>query len=146
MSPLLFDLFINALLRPLGISHEVKTLPEWNHQAFADNLSLYVGGEQDARLLLDLVAKFQEWSGLTISIKKTIVTGALNGQDAARRDGLARGTGRQQAKAGIRRSRSATIAETLEGEYDFENEHEPQESDTDDEDDLEVDARKQGQS
>ena len=46
LSPLLFDLFINALLRLLdttGISHKVKNLPEWNHQAFANDLSLYVG-------------------------------------------------------------------------------------------------------
>ena len=85
-----------------------------------------MGSEQDSYLLLDLVAKFQEWSGLKISIKKTIVTEALYGQDAARRDGLARGSGRQQAKAGNKRSPSATIAETLEGEYDFENDHEPQ--------------------
>ena len=52
----------------------------------------------------------------------------------------------QQAKAGSKRSFSATIVETQEGEYDFENEHEPQDPDTDDEEDLEVDARKQGQS
>ena len=52
---------------------------------------------------------------------------------------MARGTGRQQAKAGSKRSPSATIAETQEGEYDFENEHEPQESDTYNEEDLEVD-------
>ena len=48
LSPLLFDLFINALPRLLdstGISHKVKNLPKWNHQAFADDLSLYVGGE-----------------------------------------------------------------------------------------------------
>jgi len=35
------------------------------------------------------VAEFQEWSGLKISIKKTIVTGALYGRGAARRDGVA---------------------------------------------------------
>ena len=44
---------------------------------------------------------------------------------------------RQQAKAGNKRSRSATIAETLEGEYDFENEHDPREVESD-EDDLGV--------
>jgi len=100
LSPLLFDLFINALLRLLdttGISHKVKNLPEWNHQAFADDLSLYVSEEHDAQTLLDLVAEFQEWSGLKISIKKTIVTGALYGKGAARRDELARRMGRQQA-------------------------------------------------
>ena len=144
LSPLLFDLFINALLRLLdtsGISHKVKNLPEWNHQAFADDLSLYVSEEHDAQTLLDLVAEFQEWSGLKISIKKTIVTGALYGKGAARRNELARNMGRQQAKAGSKRSRGDTIAETQEGEYDFETEVDPKEIDPDDEgdmDDLEV--------
>jgi len=67
--------------------------------------------------------------------KKTIVTGALYGRGAARQDGVVRRIGCQQAMAGSKRSRSDTIAETLEGEYNFENEHDPQESDLDDEDD-----------
>jgi len=119
LSPLLFDLFINALLRLLvltGISHEVKSLLEWNHQAFADDLSLYVSGEQDAQLLLDLVAKFQDWSGLKISIRKTIVTGALYGSGAAGRDRKASETGRQQATAGSKRSFSDTTVEMQEGD------------------------------
>ena len=61
LSLLLFDLFINALLRLLdttGISHKVKNLPEWNHLAFADDFSLYVSEEHDAQTLLDLVAEF----------------------------------------------------------------------------------------
>jgi len=45
-------------------------LSEWNHQAFANDLSIYVSKEHDAQTLLDLVAEFQEWSGLKISIKK----------------------------------------------------------------------------
>ena len=83
------------------------------------------------------MAEFQEWSGLKISIKKTIVTGALYGNGAARRDELARRTGRQQAVAGAKRSREDTIAETLEGEYDVETEGDPQELDSDDETDEE---------
>jgi len=140
LSPLLFDLFINALLRLLdttGISHKVKNLPEWNHQAFTDDLSLYVSEEHDAQTLLDLVAEFQEWIGLKISIKKTIVTGALYGNGAARRDEFARRMGRQQAEAGGKRSREDTITETLEGEYDFETEGDPQELDSDDENEAE---------
>ena len=58
LSPLLFDLFINALLRLLdsaGISHCVRGVSNWNHQAFADDLSLYVGSTEDANTLLDIV-------------------------------------------------------------------------------------------
>jgi len=61
LSPLLFDLFINALLRLLdstGISHRVRGVPDWNHQAFADDLSLYVRSTEDANTLLDIVSEF----------------------------------------------------------------------------------------
>jgi len=88
LSPLLFDLFINALLRLLdstGISHRVRGIPDWNHQAFADNLSLYVGATEDANTLLDIVSEFQEWSGLKISIKKSLATGALHGRGETQR-------------------------------------------------------------
>jgi len=58
LSPLLFDLFINALLRPLdstGISHKVRNAPDWNHQAFADDLLLYTENTADVDTLLRLV-------------------------------------------------------------------------------------------
>ena len=41
-----YDLFLNALLRLLdatGITHGIKRTPQWNHAAFADDLSIYVG-------------------------------------------------------------------------------------------------------
>ena len=41
LSPLLFDLFLNALLRLLdatGITHGIKRTSQWNHAAFADDL------------------------------------------------------------------------------------------------------------
>ena len=63
---------MNALLRHLdstGISHRVRGVHDWNHQAFADDLSLYVGSTDDANTLLDIVSQLQEWSGLKISIK-----------------------------------------------------------------------------
>ena len=50
LSPLLFDLFLNALLRLLdatGITHSIKRTPQWNHAAFADDLSIYVGTVRD---------------------------------------------------------------------------------------------------
>jgi len=78
LSPLLFDLFINALLRLLdstGISHRVRGVPDWFHQAFADDLSLYVSSTDDAN-----VSEFQERSSLKISIKKSLATGALYGR------------------------------------------------------------------
>ena len=69
LSHFLFDLFIKALLRLLdstGISHRVRGVPDWNHQAFADDLSLYVSSTEDANTLLDIVSTFQEWSSLNL--------------------------------------------------------------------------------
>jgi len=87
LSPLLFDLFINVLLQLLdsaGISHKVRNAPDWNHQAFVDDLSLYTENTADADILLTLVQKFQDWSGLKISTKKSFATGALYGSEARR--------------------------------------------------------------
>jgi len=56
-SPLLFDLFLNALLRLLdatGTTHGIKRTPQWNHAAFADDLSIYVGTVRDGNKLLDI--------------------------------------------------------------------------------------------
>jgi len=80
LSPLLLDLFIDALLRLLdstGISHRVRGVPDWNHQAFADNLSLYVGSTEDANNLLKIVSEFQGWSGLKIFNKKSLAIDTL---------------------------------------------------------------------
>ena len=71
LSPLLFDLLINALFRLLdsaGISYKVRNAPDWNHQAFADDLSLYTKNTADADTLLKLVQICQDWSGLKIYI------------------------------------------------------------------------------
>ena len=40
------------------ISHRVRGVPDWNHQAFADDLSLYVSSTDDANTLLDIVSEF----------------------------------------------------------------------------------------
>jgi len=71
----------NALLRLLD-SHKVRNAPDWNHQAFADNLSLYTENTSNADILLRLVQQFQDWSGLKISTKKSIAAGAPYGREA----------------------------------------------------------------
>jgi len=88
LSPLFFDLFLNALLRLLdatGITHGIKRTPQWNHAAFADDLSIYVGTVRDGNKLLDVIHKFEFWSGLRISIPKSVATGAMYGTGTTRR-------------------------------------------------------------
>ena len=103
LSPLLFNLFINALLRLLdsGISHRVRGVPDWNHQAFADDLSFYVGSTDDADTLLDIVSEFQEWSGLKISIKKSLATDALYGRGETQRQKEASAESRKRKAPGL---------------------------------------------
>ena len=60
--PLLFDLFLNALLQLLdatGITHGIKRTPQWNHSAFADDLSIYVGTVRDGNKLLEVIHEFE---------------------------------------------------------------------------------------
>jgi len=88
LSPLLFDLILNALLRLLdaaGITHGIKRTPQWNHAAFADDLSIYMGIVRDGNKLLDVIHEFESWSGLRISIPKSVATGAMYGTGTTRR-------------------------------------------------------------
>jgi len=88
LSPLLFDLFLNALLRLLdatGITHGIKRTSQWNHAVFADNLSIFVCTVRDANKLLDVIHEFEFWSGLRISIPKSLATGAMYSTGTARR-------------------------------------------------------------
>ena len=121
LSPLLFDLFINALLRLLdstSISHRVRGVPDWNHQAFADDLSLYVGSTDDANTLLDIVSKFQEWSGLKISIKKFLATGAIYGRGETQRQKEASAESRKLKAPGLPQFISKAV---LQKTQDLEN-------------------------
>jgi len=88
LSPILFDLFLNALLRLLdatGITHGIRRTPQWNHAAFADDLSIYVCTVRDANKLLDVIHEFEFWSGLRISIPKSLATRAMYGTGSERR-------------------------------------------------------------
>jgi len=75
-SPLLFDLFLYALLRLLdatGITHGIKRTPQLNHAAFADDLSIYVCTIKDANKILDVIHEFESWSGLRILFPKSFM-------------------------------------------------------------------------
>jgi len=88
LSPLLFDLFLNALLRLLdstGITHGIRRIPQWNHAAFADDLSIYVCTVKNGNRLPDVVHEFEDWSGLRISTPKSLDTGAMYGTGSERR-------------------------------------------------------------
>jgi len=47
--------------------------------------SFCVGSTEDTNTLLDIVSEFQEWSGMKISIKKFLATGALYGRGETQR-------------------------------------------------------------
>jgi hypothetical protein len=78
LSPLLFLIFMNTLLRlltakgrELGISHGLEGVDQFNNMAFADDLSLFAQSTGDMQVLLDEVQKFEAWSGLKVNRDKT---------------------------------------------------------------------------
>jgi len=88
LSPLLFDLFLNALLRLLDateITQGIQRTSQWNHAAFADDLSVYVRTVRDGNKMLEVIHEFESWSGLRISIPKSVATGAMYGTGTTRR-------------------------------------------------------------
>jgi len=116
LSPLLFDLFtgVNTLLRLLdsaGISHKVRNALDLNHQDFAHDISLYMENIADADILLRLVKRFQDWSGLKISTKKLIATGALYGRKARRGKTTANAKARREKARNAKNRRTAAACE-----------------------------------
>ena len=96
LSPLLFLIFMNTLLRLLsakgrkmGISHGLEGVDQFNNMAFADDLSLFAQSTGDMQVLLNEVQKFEEWSGLKVNRNKTcaLITGA-RGNIAQQQTGL----------------------------------------------------------
>ena len=80
LSPLLFIVFINALLRVLtqtgqkeNISHGINGLDDFNNLAFCDDMSIFAQDAHKMQKLLEQVEKFEDWSGIKLNPKKTEV-------------------------------------------------------------------------
>ena len=69
------------MLDATDITHGVRGIPQWNHAAFADDLTIYVCTVRDGNKFLDVVHEFEDWSGLRISTLK----GAMYGTGSERR-------------------------------------------------------------
>jgi len=89
ISPQLFNIFINALLRMLtatvqreGISHGIQIDEDqedsrdadhgykFNNIGFIDNFSIFAETPEGMQKLLNVVQKFTEWCGMEINVKK----------------------------------------------------------------------------
>jgi hypothetical protein len=80
LSPFLFILFVNALSRYLtaagckhGIEHGIQGIRGWNHTLFCDDLTLFAQSEAGMQTLLEAVSVFENWSGLSVKLKKCCV-------------------------------------------------------------------------
>jgi len=80
LSPLLFIIFMNALLRLLtakgkkhGIWHGLAGADAFNNMGFVDDLSLFANSIEGAQTLLGAIEEFEEWSGLKVNRKKTCI-------------------------------------------------------------------------
>jgi len=69
------------------------------------SLSLYVCTVKDANKILDVIHEFESWSGLRISIPKSLATGAMYGKGTARRQEGAFGKSGSDKKQKRRRPR-----------------------------------------
>ena len=81
LSPLLSEIFLNALLRYLtlsNVSHGVEGISAGNLSAFVDDVSTYAQGSIGTQKLLDRVKTFQKWCDTCVSVPKSLVTG-VNG-------------------------------------------------------------------
>jgi hypothetical protein len=96
LSPLLFLIFMNTLLRlltakgrELGISHGLEGVDQFNNMAFADDLSLFAQSTGDMQVLLDELQKFEAWSGLKVNRDKTCaLIAGVKGDTTQQRTGL----------------------------------------------------------
>jgi hypothetical protein len=77
LSPFLFILFVNALSHYLtvvgsnhGVEYVIRSVREWNHTLFCDDLTLFVRTEEGIQTLLETVSVFEDWSGLPVKLKK----------------------------------------------------------------------------
>lgn len=77
LSPLVFDLFVNLLLRHLnasGVGAQITDRRTINHKAFADDVGMVVNSPAAAQNLLDRLAAFCRWSGMEVNMLKTQAT------------------------------------------------------------------------
>ena len=80
LSPMLFIIFLNALLRLLTargqetwLCHGLDDTDQFNNLAFCDDMSLFACTTGDMQALLDTVHEFETWSGIQVNLKKTVV-------------------------------------------------------------------------
>ena len=91
LSPMLFILFINALARALsakgkkcGVAHGMRGIDQFNNLVFCDDMSLFAQNEKGMQQLLEIVEQFEQWSGIRVNLKKTMVM-AVDGDKSRRK-------------------------------------------------------------
>ena len=78
LPPLLFSLFINSLslyLSEIGkakkINHGLPNIDPFNHILFADDVPCFAQNKTGMQSLMDVIQKFEEWSGMPVNTLKT---------------------------------------------------------------------------
>eukprot|EP00961_Rhodomonas_salina_P153042 2060414-Rhodomonas_salina.1 len=77
LSQLVFDLFVNLLLRFLndaGVGASITEASRVNHKGFADDLGMVTNSSTDMQLLLNRMSKFCKWSWMEVNMLKTKAT------------------------------------------------------------------------
>ena len=86
LSPFLFILYLEPLLRWLsvgargyqpGVLKNKNPNTTFSNSAYADDLSIYTGGQSNLHIQLAKISSYCTWAGLIISHTKTLATAAL---------------------------------------------------------------------
>jgi hypothetical protein len=92
LSPMIFLIFITAASRLLkatgqakGISHGLPQIDPFNHLAYADDFSIFAQTDAKMQHLMDTIARFQNWSGIKVNMKKTSIM-AVDGEKQRRKN------------------------------------------------------------
>ena len=120
--PPLFDLFLNALLRLLDatdITHGVRGIPQWNHAAFADDLTIYVCTVRDGNHIRVYCQGRQQISGRGSRVRGLERAPHLNPEVASHGSNARHWIGKAIREGKNRHSREEKISMT--GHLEFPN-------------------------
>ena len=74
------NIFINTLVRlitatgqALGISHGLDRIDQFNNLAFCGDLTLFAQSGAGAQQLINVIEQFERWSGIKVSLQKTVI-------------------------------------------------------------------------
>ena len=64
---------LTAVGQKEGIAHGVKGVEMFNCLCFCDDMSIFAEDAKGIQRLMNVIASFEEWSGIPLNLKKTML-------------------------------------------------------------------------